>query len=65
MKFDLEELKKATAYINATCKDFNINVSIQDNKLYFKFFDRQDNEVIIILYENAALMAKVQKTDLL
>jgi hypothetical protein len=69
MKYDLKELKETFSYLEAETNASNVEVSIVDNKLIFRTFDRKDSEVEITLYpesgidSSASRMATLKKSN--
>lgn len=65
MKIKLDELKKAVAWVEANTNALDVKISIDPSGLSVTVFDRQDREVVIYLYDEGRMMAKIKRTETL
>jgi hypothetical protein len=65
MKIDLKDLKKAVQWIESNTNADKVQVYIGDNKLNISTMDKFGAQVEIIIFDEASMMPKIKKTDLL
>ena len=65
MKVAFEHLKKTINWIEANTNEVNVSIVIDGRKMIFKVFDKYESEIVIELYEDATLLPKIKKTDIL
>lgn len=66
MRINIDELKKAVAWVQSNSRDLMVQVYIYEgNKIALKCLDKYENEVEITLYEDSQMMPKIKKTEIL